>query len=267
MFRSVWSCSRKVANSSLYISIVKMASLPVVLHIPNVLCYIRILLGFWGLVLSTAYSSRCSSSTNECMSSQTTTPLKAIGIWVFSAILDLFDGILARWLKQTSQFGVLLDIVADNLLRSCTWMALAISAVTQHENLSNDFMKAEIIVLTSTMVLCLEWCTMIATQLHASSHQQHWKEARANDPWMVRQYFANNFGNPIGTVGIYGLFTASLFAYGSFYNVVYENIPYFSVWRYLAYAGRALSASIEVYFCTSYLSVLLKSEVMHQKDN
>ena len=63
--------------------------LPIHLYIPNLLGYARIILAFVGLHLSD------------------TQPGAAVVTWIFSATLDLFDGILARKLDQCSKLGVL----------------------------------------------------------------------------------------------------------------------------------------------------------------
>jgi phosphatidylglycerophosphate synthase len=83
-------------------------ALPVVLYVPNVLCYLRIILAYAGFFYST------------------TDPVLTVWIWIVSAFLDLFDGILARKLNQCSSLGILLDIAADNILRSNIWVAAAV---------------------------------------------------------------------------------------------------------------------------------------------
>jgi len=137
---------------------------PVPLYIPNLLCYFRIGLAFLGL-----YKSRSS-------------PVSAILIWAFSAFLDALDGIAARALNQCSNFGVLLDVIADNTLRSNTWVAAATAA------------KTSTVPAISVLVMNIEWLTFFATQLHSIENGgEHWKGERKQDPWFVKTYFRNNF--------------------------------------------------------------------------
>jgi hypothetical protein len=206
-----------------------MSSLPVVLYVPNILCYARIVLAFVGLQFASAR------------------PVTAVTIWIVSATLDLFDGPLARLLNQTSSFGVILDIAADNILRTCVWVAAAAANPSY--------------LAVSCFVICLEWTTMVATQVHASSsHSMHWKEARQNDPWFVQSFFADNFRNPLGALGIFGLFGANLFAYGSHFDLIVESIPLFNLWMSIAFIGRGVAMLVELRFCKGYVSYILEQD-------
>ena len=203
-------------------------ALPVALYLPNILGYARILLAFWGL-----YKSFFD-------------PVEAVLLFILSASLDLFDGILARALNQTSAFGVLVDIAADNILRTCGWMAAAL-----------DPEASPSLKLVSAGVICLEWITMLSTQLHANISQQHWKAQRENDPILVRALFANGFKNPIGALSMYGLFSSYLWAYGAHHAQLYERIPMYELLQYTAYIGRVLSIFVELYMVKSYLSLVI----------
>jgi CDP-diacylglycerol--inositol 3-phosphatidyltransferase len=197
-------------------------AMPVALYIPNLMGYARILLAFFGLFISS------------------TRPVAAIWVWLLSASLDLLDGIIARALNQTSSFGILLDISADNILRTCVWIAA-----------SRDNVK-----VVACFFISLEWVTMICTQLH--SGDAHWKsERQQTDPWFIRTCFHNNFRNPLGMIVIYGLFSANMWTYGSQHAALYETIPGFELWRYLAYVGRTLGLCVEVWLCHSYLSCVI----------
>ena len=202
--------------------------LPIFLYLPNILCYVRVSLAFWGLHLA---------------SSQ---PVKAVLVWVVSCFLDLVDGILARLLHQTSSFGVVLDIAADNILRSCVWIAVVVANPAYS--------------LPVALVVNLEWFTMVATQVHAASNQSHWKASREKDPWIVRYFFSNNFRNPLGILGIYGLFAANIFIYGSLHPTLYNSIPYFNYWMFVALVGRGLSACIEIWFLASFFAMTLEKD-------
>lgn len=214
------------------------SQLSVYLYIPNLLGYARIYLAFYGMYLS---------SNNK--------PVEAVITFVLSASLDLFDGILARALKQTSAFGILLDIAADNILRTCGWIA----AIGHPET-------SPLLKTTAVAIICLEWITMLATQLHAAHSQQHWKAERANDPWLVRTLYANGFKNPIGIIVVYGLFSANLWTYGEFHPELYDNIPYFDLFKYVAYFGRALGCCVELWMNKGYLSLVIQQDTKKSDD-
>ena len=66
-------------------------------------------------------------------------PVLTLAIWILLALLDLMDGMLARALDQCSSLGVLLDIAADNLLRTTTCIAAAAaSSQTNNKEDSSD---------------------------------------------------------------------------------------------------------------------------------
>ena len=227
--------------------------LPVALYIPNLLGYARIALAFGGLQFAVS------------------DPVLAVALWIASALLDLFDGILARALRQTSRLGVFLDIAADNILRTVVWVAAAAASLDAHSSLyafisSITYQRQIHQVTVSCAVICLEWTTMVSTQVYAAQNSQHWKEARGKDPWIIQSFFSGNFRNPLGFLGVYGLFAANLFAYGCYHPVLYENIPHYDAFMNLAYAGRFLSAIIELWFCGSYFSFLIESDKPQKSD-
>jgi len=233
--------------------------IPVQLYVPNILCYIRILLAFVGLYKSI---ENCAVSSSE---EQQVGAVKVVCIWIASGLLDLVDGPLARILHQTSSLGVFLDIAADNILRSCVWIATVAVAISSTsgamvgniETLQFHPPKAATVSLAAAFLVSLEWSTMVATQVHISASTttpNHWKEARSTDPWIVQRYFANNFRNPVGSLGIFGLFASNMLTYGSYYSIFHTSIPLYHVWMYLSYMGRALTAGIEVYLCCGYFA-------------
>ena len=208
-----------------------MSSIPVYLYIPNLLGYARIGLAFYGMYLSGGK------------------PVEAVVTFVISASLDLFDGILARALNQTSSLGVVLDIAADNILRTCGWIAAAC-----HEEASSTLKTL------AAAIICVEWITMLSTQLHAAHSQEHWKTERTNDPWLVRALYANGFKNPIGAVTMYGLFSANLWTYCEFYPVLYQMLPYFEFFKFVAYFGRALGFCVELWMIKGYISLVIEKD-------
>lgn len=196
--------------------------------------YGRIVLAFVGLAISSSRS------------------VTAIWVWLLSAALDLFDGIVARALNQTSTLGIFLDIIADNILRTCVWIAAS----------SSSGGGSTEIKIAACFFISIEWITMICAQLHAASKETHWKSRQTTeDPWIVRICFHNNFRNPVGLLVIYGLFSANMWTYGAQHPVLYDNIPWFDVWRYLAYAGRTLALCVELLVCKSYIAFVIERDI------
>jgi hypothetical protein len=108
---------------------------------------------------------------------------------------------------------------------------------------------------------------MICTQLHASQSGSHWKQSRENDPKLLQWIFANNFKTPIGTLCVYGLFAAGIFAYGSDYPVFAENIPFLSFFKYSAFLGRGITMMAELWLCKGYLSLVVERDEAESKQN
>lgn len=213
---------------------ITMMPTPVALYVPNLLGYARILLAFCGLYFFS------------------TSPVWAVACWIIAAILDLFDGHFARKLKQCSTFGVLVDIAADNALRTLVWISAAIQAPLSYS-------------LIAGFLICLEWTTMVCTQLHAVQSKSHWKLSRDQDPWLVQRIFANNFKTLFGGLCIYGLFSAGIFAYASHHQIFADNIPFYYYWKAAAYCGRGFTALGEISLCKSYLSLLIENDMEERK--
>ena len=235
----VSGCDVRSMHSSKFLfrlSFCCIMSLPVIFFLPNLLGYARILLSFVGLHFS---------SNN---------PRLAACIWIFSASLDLIDGILARALKQTSSFGVLLDIVADNVLRSSVWIAASAADPSYR--------------VVTCVVISLEWITMLSTQMHAAQSGTHWKKSREKDPWLIKKIFAHNFRTPLGMWCICGLFSSPLFAYCSQHDdKLVEIIPLYYVWKYLAYSGRLLSFCAEGWLVMGYLGLVIEQDENSAAEN
>ena len=266
---------------------------PIVLYIPNLMCYLRIILAFIGLYYSLLQQQittpqgtitiRIATSTDTEATQHNPSPdviLKAIYIWLFSQSLDFFDGIIARKLNQCSNVGILLDIIADNILRTTTWIAaiiissasLCISDTSNPSTSSFFFFGGAyyniIIIIVGTFIICIEWITLLCTQLHSKEGGgKHWKSNRENDPWFIRQVFKNNFKNPLGSLVLYGLYGSSLFVYGSNYYILYNHIPYFDLLKYTAYIGRCLAMFVEVYLCSNYFQLQLQISSVKEKED
>ncbi|KAG7363786.1 phosphatidylglycerophosphate synthase [Nitzschia inconspicua] len=222
--------------------------LAVPLYVPNLMGYTRILLAFWGLY-----------------ESQTGCPILASWIWLLSASLDLLDGIVARRFDQCSALGVLLDIAADNILRTCLWMAASLSSISTSDDKNNN-KSSMVLVMIATAIISLEWITMICTQLHAASvttttSSRHWKDGRTRqDPWWIRLIFANGFRTPLGVLCIGGLFGSGYLAYAQSQPQLATMIPHFVVFRNVSFIGRGVAMLAELWLCGRYLSHVIAND-------
>ena len=52
-----------------------------------------------------------------------------IVLTVFIIALDGIDGVVARWLKETSEFGGVFDIVVDRIVENCFWIYFAAKGI------------------------------------------------------------------------------------------------------------------------------------------
>lgn len=120
--------------------------------------------------------------------------LAALLVFVINVALDSLDGYVARRLNQTSQLGAMLDIFADNVLRSCMWVSSALLDAR--------------LALPALLCLSVEWATLLATQLVVQREDgRHWKMLRDADPRLVQYFFSNNFRNALGMWGIGSCFS------------------------------------------------------------
>lgn len=216
----------------------------VLLYIPNLMGYLRICLAFWGY--------------KTAMQKQHST---ALNMWIAASILDIFDGMAARRLDQCSQFGVLLDVIADNILRSIVWIAVI---MVEEENGDDSGTKR----CTWTTILFLEWITMLCSQMKASRSQDtHWKEVSKNKPpSFVRAVFKNNFRTPPGILAIYGLFAAPMGTYVMCVDQVWPQQLFSDkcivTLVNISYVGRMLSATVELWICFDYIHDVIQAEKM-----
>mmetsp|Transcript_3510 Transcript_3510/g.7753 ORF Transcript_3510/g.7753 Transcript_3510/m.7753 type:complete len:316 (+) Transcript_3510:14-961(+) len=232
------------------------SSWPVPLYIPNLLGYLRIILSFYGL----KHALRQHHG-------------KALNIWIVAALLDLIDGVAARTLNQCSQFGILLDIMADNILRSIVWISAMIES--SKSDSSSDY---EVCIWVA--IISLEWITMFCSQSNQTNqreedHDVHWKDVdkksalaqsiKTPPPFWVRAVFKNNFRSLPGIFAIYGLFVAPFGTYVWYADrlskatwpsqLLSEQI--ISILVQMSYAGRFLSAMVELWLCSEYLGSVI----------
>lgn len=218
----------------------------VLLYVPNCMGHLRVLLAFYG------YHASMQEEHN-----------RALNMWIAASVLDLFDGMAARRLNQCSQFGVVLDVIADNILRSVVWISI-ILIEEDHGDVSG------IKRCIWTAIIFLEWITMFCSQMKASrSQDNHWKDmTQTQPPFWVHGVFKNNFRTPPGILAIYGLFIAPIGTYVFYADQVWPKqlLPEHAVFVFLviSYLGRVLSASVELWICIDYFDGMIKTERNHR---
>mmetsp|Transcript_16712 Transcript_16712/g.21718 ORF Transcript_16712/g.21718 Transcript_16712/m.21718 type:complete len:254 (+) Transcript_16712:279-1040(+) len=244
-------------------NIVVSKHIPVLLYVPNLLGYLRIILAL--------------TSLKYCI----TDPDWNIILMIVSCLLDMIDGPLARRLDQCSQFGVWVDIVADNLLRTISWLQ-AIYVSGQLEDNERGHCNSTLFV--GSIIICTEWLAMHCIICMAKEKKQsHWKDQeqlQESSFWkkklnmVKRAYFANNFKNPVGIVGIFGMFGSGILTYcchmsslrmhGSSRLAVFPNswilksiakIEWYLL--YIALFGRFISWIIEIDIIQCYVIFLI----------
>ncbi|KAL7488528.1 hypothetical protein ACHAW6_014141 [Cyclotella cf. meneghiniana] len=238
--------SAEIDNSSTlrhdWLSVKSLSRWPVTCYVPNLMGYMRIFLAFYGY--------------HAAIKNQ---PDQALNRWIAASVLDLFDGMVARRLNQCSRLGVLLDIVADNILRSIVW----ISAITEARK-DGDLSVAPIIW---TAIIFLEWITMFCSQSKVNERTQddHWKDMEYRHPpvW-VGAVFKNNFKTIPGIIAICGLFIAPLASYVFYAEETWAksllSVRGTFCLLFLSHAARTLSALVELWICLDYTRDIIKQE-------
>ena len=194
---------------------------------PNLIGYARLALLAYGLAVAA------------------TSPMRFVVCWLASCALDAVDGPVARALKQTSRFGELLDVMVDNAARSAMWIAVAT-------------VRGPALLPLTVSVVSLEWLCFACTQLSAAMRGAgHWKNVQAADPpALVSAYFANNFRNPVGALGIAGLFGSPLALYcATMWPAAHGTCAMQSV-SALLHLGRAISCCVELFFVGDFFRML-----------
>ena len=159
-----------------------MNQLPIPLYAPNILCYIRIILSFISIRTASSVSSTASDDDAFrliCITSS---------LWIVALILDHVDGKVARYFNQCSQFGVFLDIIADNVLRGSAWMCVVVAASTTSSGdcnidqnvgsiVSENYTVFSLAPMLGLFFISVEWMTMISSQmLTLIKEKRHWKD-------------------------------------------------------------------------------------------
>ncbi|KAL7521551.1 hypothetical protein ACHAWX_006229 [Stephanocyclus meneghinianus] len=139
----------------------------ILLYIPNLIGYLRILLTLTSLFLMICHPTLFRTASL---------------LYVSSFVGDLFDGMAARKFNQCSAFGGLMDMVTD---RCATTGLLCV--------LIREFAHRSSLVLLFTLLIILDisshWCQMYST----TSQNSHHKSAEGNQGrfFLVRWYYSS----------------------------------------------------------------------------
>ena len=145
-------------------------------------------------------------------------------------------------------------------------------------------------VYAAAAIICLEWTTMFCSQSSAAQTKQteedysHWKDAKRkinvdkkkvfSPPFWVQAVFRNNFRTLPGIFAMYGLFVAPFSTYVWYADSMIETWPsqlfsehVLSYLIYMSYAGRFLSAMVELWLCCEYLSGVIARDSKRKATN
>uniref|UniRef100_A0A7S3V4V0 CDP-diacylglycerol--inositol 3-phosphatidyltransferase n=1 Tax=Chaetoceros debilis TaxID=122233 RepID=A0A7S3V4V0_9STRA len=228
--------------------------LPIPLYLPNIICYSRVILSLISLITSWLTVVR---GDNFVFYFQLTACL-----WILASFLDNIDGKIAKKLGQCSELGVLLDIIADNILRSCSWVAcIMMGNQSNHKNMW--------LPVLAVLSISIEWMTMLSTQLLAIyQEKEHWKDVNTTNsnasemPWLVNAILRNNFRSIWGGTTMYGSMGCAMVHFGHMNRDLLPKfilIPY-DLARYVAYFGRVMAFFVETWFCLEFLRLVVKLE-------
>ena len=163
----------------------------VLLYIPNIIGYSRVLFTLCSFVIMLAVDNNNTSSYSSSSDSSSLWPFIAISLYIASFVGDLFDGLIARKLNQTSEFGSLLDMITDR----CSTMGLlfVLSSSKYYSNKDYEF-RYPIYKLTFLSLTLLDisshWCQMYSTSA-SNTNGNHHKSAEGNKGrhFLVRWFY------------------------------------------------------------------------------
>mmetsp|Transcript_7684 Transcript_7684/g.8783 ORF Transcript_7684/g.8783 Transcript_7684/m.8783 type:complete len:233 (-) Transcript_7684:238-936(-) len=142
----------------------------VLLFIPNLIGYTRVLLGIISFVLMVFSPDNW---------------FTAIMLYLTSFILDLFDGMAARKFDQCSEFGGLLDMITDR----CATLGLCFVLYGEYGATTNEYFAwfKILFMMLALLDISSHWCQMYS----AAALQVHHKssEGNANKFFLVRYYY------------------------------------------------------------------------------
>src|SRR3569623_69320 len=140
----------------------------VLTYVPNLIGYSRVLLALLSFILLIARPDLW---------------IFAIVCYVGAFVGDLFDGLIARKLNQTSSFGGVLDMVTDR----CSTLGLLYILGYEYAAVDRTLAYPEIrvtFVLLQILDVSSHWCQMYATLSLGMHHKS--KEGNADKNFLVR---------------------------------------------------------------------------------
>jgi len=73
-------------------------------------------------------------------------------------------------------------------------------------------------------------------------------------------YINQNEGNPLGILGLYGLFTSGMWTFAHHHRNIRDKIPFFTILMSTSYVGRFYSLLIELWFCYRYAKLVVQKD-------
>lgn len=79
---------------------------------------------------------------------------EALGIFAVAGFTDALDGLIARWMRQKTRIGAILDPVADKLLLTSSYVTLAVIGVLPNW-LAVTVISRDVIIVFGVLILFL----------------------------------------------------------------------------------------------------------------
>ena len=160
----------------------------VLVYVPNLIGYGRVVCTLGSLTIMLLIDNDDGSDSSSSSSSSSLLPYIAILLYVSSFVGDLVDGMIARKLSQTSEFGGLLDMVTD---RCSTLGLLFVLGCTKYYTKLDTTLGFPIYKLTFLVLTLLDisshWCQMYSTSKLNLHHKSDSGNADRN--FLVRWFY------------------------------------------------------------------------------
>ncbi|CAL8126322.1 unnamed protein product [Orchesella dallaii] len=198
----------------------------VLLYIPNIIGYVRLLLLILAFLLYT-------------------NPAGFVLFYSLSILLDFFDGWTARKFNQCSAYGAWLDVIVDNVSRGCLW--------------SNLFQWGWLIV-------SIEWITFVGNHQAGSkwreAHAKANPKRQISPPEFVQKIMANGFKTWRGAWVIAGLHILPIWIYAMKSGITELFLPNFIsyVVAIILITGRAQCLACEMWCIQKHVKELLEED-------
>lgn len=147
----------------------KVTARDVLLYVPNLIGYARVALVFVSFGVAIFVPSLWYIST---------------AAYLLSFVGDLFDGVAARKLNQTSTYGGLLDMITDRCATTGLLFILAGEYGTRPDDMISCFFRAALLFLI-ILDISSHWCQMFFT----ATQNQHHKAENSDSFFLVNLYY------------------------------------------------------------------------------